>query len=837
MELLVFAGCFVIVSAAATQIGSRLTLTGLPLISGFLLTGIIAGPYLLDLIPKESIRHLRFVDEFSLGFIAFAAGSELHLKELKPRLKPIALVTTGLVVSTFFLTSVSMYLLSNHIPFMTHLAVPGKIAVSIMAGAIMVARSPSSAIAIVNELRAKGAFTQTVLGVTVIMDVVVIVLFSTNSGIAGALLSGLQFNPEFILLLLLELFASGVAGFLIFKVIQLVLIIPVPDTLKSGLILVTGYMAFWCALQFRHLTQVHLPFEILMEPLLICMIAGFLISNNPRFREDFSARLFPMGPAVYVLFFTLTGASLSLDILMRTWPLALTLFFVRAGAVFLGSFAGNTLAGAPLKDAAISGMAFITQAGVGLGLAKEVASEFPEWGDPFATVIIAIIVLNQLVGPPLFKWVIKLMREDHSRADAPASLEVKQAVVFGSDGQAHTLCASLASQGWQVTLTGTHPPENGTDSEDIRRICLEDLSPPQLRKAGCHHAGAIVAMVSDEDNFKICETAYEQFGTRTLVARLNHRSNFKNFQALGVLIVDPATAIVSLMDHFVRSPAAASMLMGMHRERRLEDIVLKNPHLAGMALGDLRLPLNTVVLSVRRRGVLFVPHAFTRLEAGDRVTMVGSEEALKEVGLHFGIHHEQALIGMVERASAPEIVAPGARPRIRAAIKTRPGKKRLDELIATCPVLDLKYPMDKHQLFKQVSHAMAKELKVAPEVLNQLLIKRETEMSTVLAPGLAVPHVIIEGENISSMLIARNRQGIEFDTSMPGVTAVFVLAGTRDERKFHLTALSTIARMALSPRFEQKWMRARSTRALRDLILRADDLDEPHHAREILANG
>ena len=49
-----------------------------------------------------------------------------------------------------------------------------RIAVAMLAGAILVARSPSSAIAIVNALRAKGPFPQTALGVTVIMDVVVI---------------------------------------------------------------------------------------------------------------------------------------------------------------------------------------------------------------------------------------------------------------------------------------------------------------------------------------------------------------------------------------------------------------------------------------------------------------------------------------------------------------------------------------------------------------------------------------------------------------------------------------------------------------------------------------
>lgn len=76
MDLLIFGVGFARIAAASKQIGQSLVKTGLPLISGFLLTGIVAGPYVLDLISVEAISNLRFVDEISLGFIAFAAGNE-----------------------------------------------------------------------------------------------------------------------------------------------------------------------------------------------------------------------------------------------------------------------------------------------------------------------------------------------------------------------------------------------------------------------------------------------------------------------------------------------------------------------------------------------------------------------------------------------------------------------------------------------------------------------------------------------------------------------------------------------------------------------------------------
>ena len=170
MDILIFGACFVIIAVASKQIGQSLTKTGLPLISGFLLTGVVAGPYILDLISVEATMNLRFVDEISLGFIAFAAGGELYLKELKTRLKTITCVTTGLVVCTFSLTGLTFFFLSDFLPFMKTMPMAAKIAVSIPAGAIMIARSPSSAIAIVNGLRAKGAEFEGTRDVIILAD-------------------------------------------------------------------------------------------------------------------------------------------------------------------------------------------------------------------------------------------------------------------------------------------------------------------------------------------------------------------------------------------------------------------------------------------------------------------------------------------------------------------------------------------------------------------------------------------------------------------------------------------------------------------------------------------
>jgi Kef-type K+ transport system membrane component KefB len=142
---------FAIVALASDRIDRLLTRLKLPMISGFLLVGILAGPYVLRLVSAEAVQQLSFLDDISLAVIAFAAGSELHLKELRSRFKSISWVTASNGIVIPILGSIATFLLADLIPFMQPLSTTGRLAIAILAGAILVARSPSSAIAVVTE--------------------------------------------------------------------------------------------------------------------------------------------------------------------------------------------------------------------------------------------------------------------------------------------------------------------------------------------------------------------------------------------------------------------------------------------------------------------------------------------------------------------------------------------------------------------------------------------------------------------------------------------------------------------------------------------------------------
>jgi len=633
--VLIFLVTFAVVALSARQIGNYFTRFELPLISGFLFAGMLVGPYLLGLIPEEAIEHLEFVDQISLAFIAFAAGSELYVKALRTRLKSIAWVTGSNAVVVPIMGSVAVYLLAPVIPFLAEMDSAGRIAISLLAGAILVARSPSSAIAIVNEMRARGPFTQTTLGVTMVSDVVVIILFAIAVETADALLTHVGFSAGFVGLLLAELLISAILGYIVARLLRAILALHVKRIVKAALTLLLGYLVFLVALEIRHRSHDIFSFELFLEPLLIAMIGSFIVTNYTGYRDEFLKILEETAPPIYVAFFTLTGASLALDVLVDTWEIALALFLVRLVSIFIASFAGGMAAGDPLAHNRVSWMAYVTQAGVGLGLATEVAVEFPGWGEEFATLIISVIVLSQIIGPPFYKWAIKQSGEAHTRAPHGKFDGQRDAIIFGVEGQSLLLARQLESHGWQVRLAcldESFIQEIGETNIDIREA---DLTLETLHDLGAEQADAIVSMLSDEENYRIMELAYEHFGTETLVVRLNDRAHTEQFHELGVLIVEPGTALVSLLDHFVRSPVATSVLLGQDPEQDLVEVEVRNPALHGVTVRDLQLPLDTLVLSVRRKDHTIISHGYTRLELGDHVSIIGSQESLEKVLLRF----------------------------------------------------------------------------------------------------------------------------------------------------------------------------------------------------------
>jgi len=621
---------FLIVAIAANQIAKVFQKIKFPLITGFIITGIVAGSSLLNFITAEALDNLKFLNEIALSIIAFSAGAELYLDDLRSRLKSIKWMTIGQLVITFVLSSVIIFFIANQIPFMKNMDVASKIAVSILFGTIFVARSPSSAIAVINEMRANGPFTKTVMGVTVLKDVLVIILFAISFSVSKALINGDQIGISFLLILLLELIISFCLGYTVGKILEIPFSIKVNSKIKALSIILIGYGVY----VFSHFVKINslnwIHHEIILEPLLIAIIGGFVLTNYSKHRIEFRDLLEKISPTIYIIFFTLVGASLSFQTLMQVFGIALVLFLLRLITMFIGGVFGVTVVKDPKKYTFIAWMPYLTQAGVALGLATIISEEFPGWGHEFETIVIAIIVINQLVGPPLFKWTLNYVKESHLRAKMEPLQSTRDAVIFGVESQSIALAHQLQKNKWNVRLVSIDDPinEHQCEFEIIKDFipAARSFDTLQLDKTE-----AVVLMLTDDYNYRIAELIYENIGIKDMIVRLNNRENFEKFHKLGVLIIEPATAMVSLLDHFVRSPNAASLLLGMDKGQDTMDIEIKNKDIHGLRIRELRLPTDIIILSIKRKGQLLMTHGYTRLRIGDEITLVGSHKSLEDI--------------------------------------------------------------------------------------------------------------------------------------------------------------------------------------------------------------
>lgn len=617
---------------AAKELGKVGLRFGLPVISGVLLTGVCAGPYVLGMIGTEAIGPLRFIDEFALAFIAFAAGSELELAHVRRSLRTILSILLGQTFVVLSLGTIAYVLLADFIPFMRDMPRGAVLAVALIGATIMVARSPSSALAIIKEMRARGPFTQIILGITVLMDAVVIIVFTINVSLADVLIEGLGFHPALVFYLAFEIGLDIVLGILVGQVLRCILASSWRESIKVGLILLTGYGIMYVSAILHEVHLGPLPVGIFSEPLLIGLVAGFIVANYTRYRSEFHKIIGDAAPWVFLLFFSLVGLSLELDVLRHTWAVAVALLVVRLLGIYLGCFMGRFALGHSSNQNLILGMTSITQAGVSIGLAKEVGVAFPAWGNEFATLAIAVIVLNQLIGPPCFKWALQMAGEAHPHADAPEFDGVHDVLIIGVDEQSLALARLLKSHHWQVQLADIEAQriERLVWPEVVSHI-LADVTPEALDALEIKKVDVIVAMLDDETNYRLCELVYEHVGTAHVVARLYDQVNLARFQALGVLTIHPNAAIINLLDHCVRSPSATALLLGQEVNQDVIEVIVGNQALQGVALRDLSLPVDTLILSIRRHGEILLSHGYTRLEVGDEVTVVGSPASLEEV--------------------------------------------------------------------------------------------------------------------------------------------------------------------------------------------------------------
>ena len=402
---------------AAYSVGALAVLVRLPKITGYLAAGVLFGPSVFNTVTVDAIGELRPVSSLAIALIAYLAGAELRWDEVRRRGVTIAKILTAELVLGFIAISATLVLLGDRLPFLEGTSGASRLAFAVLFGAIAVVHSPAVVMALLSETRAGGPIARTTLGVVLVSDVVVVVLFSAVLAITRAVVPPTGANVAGLSLasIVWELAGAVFVGALLGGAVALYL-----RFVKHELVLFAIVVAFF-GMVIAQLTHV--------ETLLALLTAGFVTENFSR-HEDGEAIRHAMersAAPVFVVFFALAGAEMGLRQVALVWPLLIPIIAVRTASLWAGTRVGVRWASAP-REARDVWMGLVPQAGVAIGLAAAVGQAYPVRGAQMRTLFLAVVAINQVIGPILFRLALNRGGEIAGAAGEPTPVQPHRAI-------------------------------------------------------------------------------------------------------------------------------------------------------------------------------------------------------------------------------------------------------------------------------------------------------------------------------------------------------------------------------------------------------------------------
>jgi len=374
----------------AALFGKQVSRLKLPQITGFIVAGILCGPYVLKFLSITDVQNLQLFDGLALSLIALTAGGEMRIPQIRGSLKAIGTVVfsqTLVIMAGFMLLG---WLGRSFLPFLSGMTPGQSLAYAVLLGTLATATSPSTTIAVIMETKAAGRYTDLILSAAVVKDFFVIMLFAFSLSLAESLLSPeLGMNLGSVLHVLKDIGGSILIGLAVGGGIILYL-----KFIRREMAIFILSIAFF-TYQITHGFGFH--------PLLICLIAGFLVQNVSAQGDSLIQEIEKISLPVYVVFFAISGASLDLGALKAGWLFALIYVVWRGILKFVGTYWGSRWSGQNRDMQWFGWAGFISQAGVALGMAIIIENEFPSWGGEFKAMVLAVIAVNQIIGPVLLQ--------------------------------------------------------------------------------------------------------------------------------------------------------------------------------------------------------------------------------------------------------------------------------------------------------------------------------------------------------------------------------------------------------------------------------------------------
>ncbi len=376
----------------------------LPNVTAYIITGILIGPYCLNLVPESIAKSTAFLPNVALAFIAFSTGQFFRLNALRGNGAKVLVITVlEACVASLFVFIAVYYVLGMDLAF------------SAVIAALASATAPASTMMTIRQTGAHGDFVNTLLQVVALDDVVGLIAYSVAVSIALALTaSGSGFDFRTVTLPILMNIASVIIGAFLGVVMKFFLANRSKD---NRLIISIAILFAFCGIC-----------EMLgVSPLLGCMFMSTVYINITDDDKLFK-QLNYFSPPILLLFFVRSGVCFELGALTGKGEAGSSLlmigvvyFLVRIAGKYAGAFTGCMIAGKNKLVRNYLGLALIPQAGVAIGLAELGARTLGgTTGSTLQTVILASSVLYELIGPACAKLSLSLSHSYDDTDEAPA---------------------------------------------------------------------------------------------------------------------------------------------------------------------------------------------------------------------------------------------------------------------------------------------------------------------------------------------------------------------------------------------------------------------------------
>ena len=413
--------CLSVALAAGLLLSRFVKPLKLPAVTGYLIAGILIGPYLLGALgvpglgirSAEELSHLGILSDVALGFIAFAIGNEFRLSQLKKT--GFQATVIGIVQALVATLLVDATLIGFHFLFPEHLSLPAAITL----GAVASATAPAATLMVVRQYKAKGPLTDILLPIVALDDAVGLVVFAVSFGVARALQSGAVDPVSVLVNPIIEIVASLTLGTLMGYLFTLAERFFHSNSKRLCLAVTFVMLTVGLAMLSFRIGPVTVGFS----SLLVCMMLGTVFCNLCDFSAEIMEKTDRWTAPLFVLFFVLSGAELELNVFSDPLIVVIGVLYIlaRSAGKYIGARESARLTHCSDTIVKYLGITLLPQAGVALGMSVT-AQQLGADGALVRNITLFSVLIYELAGPVMTRIALTRAGDITPRVvDAPAA--------------------------------------------------------------------------------------------------------------------------------------------------------------------------------------------------------------------------------------------------------------------------------------------------------------------------------------------------------------------------------------------------------------------------------